>query len=184
MLRRAAFPVALILLGAAEPAAASEGAAAGNPVLGWSLRLLNMILFFGGLIYLLARPVRGFFEKHTEDLREQMEGSLRKEEEGKRLDREAGDLLAGMDAEMDALRRKFGEERGRLRGEWTAASEEAARRLREDHRRALTILEENARKALYTYALQTARRESLAYLGANLTAADRARFIAGFAGER
>ena len=184
MWRKTAFLLILILLGGAGSLPASEGAPGGNPVLGWALRLLNMILFFGGLLYLLARPIRGFFEKHTEDLREKLEGSLRKEEEGKLLTREAGDLLAGMDAEVDGLRRKFEQERARLRAEMTASTEEASRRLREDHRKALVSLEEEARKALAAHAFQAARRGSMAYLGTHLTAADRARFLAGLAGER
>jgi len=184
MWRRKAFMIALILLGAAGPAAASEEASAGNPVLGWFLRLLNMILFFGGLVYLLARPIRGFFEKLTEDQQDKLDGSLLKEQEGKRLNTEAEILLAGMDAELDGLRRKFEEERGRVRAEWAASSKEAVRRLREDHRKALASLEENARESLAAYAFQAARRESLAYLSAHLTAADRTRFIAALAGER
>jgi F0F1-type ATP synthase membrane subunit b/b' len=183
MWRRTAFLIALILPWMAGPLWASEEASAGNPVLGISLRLLNMVLFFGGLVYLLARPIRGFFEKRTEDLRGKLGGSLRKEEEGKRLVREAEELLEGMETEVDKLHRKFEEERGRLRTELTASTEEAARRLRKDHQRALASLDEEAQKALAAHAFQAARRESLAYLKSHLTAADRARFLATLAGE-
>ena len=184
MWRRTAFLIAWILLGTAGPLWASEEASAVNPVLGWSLRLLDMVLFFGGLVYLLARPIRGFFEKHTEDLREKLAGSLRMEEEEKRLAAEAGALLSGMDAEADKLKRKFEEERLRLREEMRASTEAALRRLREDHRRALVALDAEAQKELAAHAFRSARRESLDYLGSHLTAADRARFIATLAGER
>jgi len=174
----------IILLLTAVPAMASEGAAEGNPVLGFSLRLLNMLLFFGLLVFLVARPIRVFFEKSTEELRDKLNLSRKQEDEAARLLKEAEALTRSIADEVEKLRRKFEEERARLSGEARALSEATLLRLRQEHTRALAQLQVEAGRLLASQVLRAARSESLAYLKTNLTPADRGRFLGSLAERR
>ena len=180
MMRRRLLPLIPFLL-MAIPAMASEGAAEGSPVLGFSLRLLNMLLFFGLLVFLAARPIRGFFEKHTEELRDKLNLSRKQEDEAARLVIESEALTRSIADEVEKLRRKFEEERARLLAEARALSEATLLRLRQEHARALAQLQVEAGRMLASHVLQAARRESLSYLKSNLTPADRLRFLGSMA---
>ena len=179
MWRKTAFLIVLIML--AVPVLAAEGGHEGNPILGISFRVLNLVLFFGLLVYLAARPIRGFFEKHTEGIQEELAASLEQELKAKRLAQEAEALQAGVDAEVEKVRRRFEEERQRLGSEMRAYTQTALARLKDEHVRGAAHQEEEFRRNLAAYALDAARKESAAYLQAHLTPDDRSRFLDGVA---
>jgi F0F1-type ATP synthase membrane subunit b/b' len=169
----------LILLLVAAPLAASggEGHGEGETPLGLLLKVVNLIAFFGLLAYLMARPLRAFFEKHTEGIRAALDGSRAREAEAKDLEAQALALAASVEAEVAALRARFEEDRKRVRRDLEASTERALARLRADHGRALAQLEASFKAALTAHTLNAVREEAMRSLAKDLTPADRARFL-------
>jgi len=175
MWRRAAI---VAFLFAAAPLMASEGHAGGvHPALGNVLKALNLIVFFGLILYLLARPLRGFFEKHTEGIRSALDGSRAKEREAADLEAGARALASSIDGEAAALRARFAADRERVRRDLESATTRALARLRTDHEHALAQLELSFRTDLVAHTLRAARAEAEKSLQGSLTPADRARFL-------
>lgn len=182
MWRRVAIVAVLF---AAAPLMASEGHAGGvHPALGNALKALNLVVFFGLIIYMLARPARGFFEKHTEGIRSALDGSRAKERDAADLEAKARALASSIDAEVAALRARFAADRERVRQDLEAATARALARLRTDHERALAQLELTFRADLVAHTLRAARTEAVKSLEGGLAPADRARFLENVTGER
>lgn len=173
---RRALVVALLCF--AAPALASEAhGGGGGDVLGAVIKTLNVVAFFGLLVYLLARPMRGFFEKHTEGIRTAIDDSRAKEREAVELEAQARALAASVDVEIDALRARFAADRERVKSDLEASTARAVARLRTDHERSLKQLENSFRRDLVAHTLKAARVEAERSLGRDLTPGDRARFL-------
>jgi len=168
----------LAILCVAAPALASEAhGGGGNPALGAVVKILNLVAFFGILIYIMARPLRGFFEKHTEGIRSSIDDSRTKEREAVDLEAQARALAATVDAEVEALRARFAADRERVKTELQTSTTKALARLRTDHERSLRQLEDSFRRDLMAHALHAAQAEAVRSLKTDLTPADRARFL-------
>lgn len=181
MWRRAALAAVLF---AAAPLMAAEGHAGGaHPALGNALKAFNLVVFFGLIIYMLARPARGFFEKHTEGIRSALDDSRAKERDAADLEAGARALASSIDDEVTALRARFAADRERVRRDLEGATARALARLRTDHAHALVQLEASFRADLVAHTLRAARAEAEKSLQGGLTPADRARFLASVTAE-
>jgi F0F1-type ATP synthase membrane subunit b/b' len=175
----------LVLLFSAAPLLAAGGhAGEGSPVLGVFLKVLNVGAFFGLLIFLMARPLRGFFEKQTEGIRASLDASRSNEREALELEAKARDLAASVEGEVAVLKERFASDRERVREEIEGATGRALARLRADHARSLSQMEAAFRSRLVSRTLQAAREEALGILAKDLTPADRARFLETVTAER
>jgi F0F1-type ATP synthase membrane subunit b/b' len=170
--------LALLLVAAPLAASGGEGHGEGETPLGLLLKVVNLIAFFGLLAFLMARPLRAFFEKHTEEIRAALDGSRAREAEAQDLEAQARTLAASVETEAAALRARFEEDRMRIRRDLEASTERALARLRADHGRALAQLEASYKAEWTAHALRAVREEALRSLAKDLTPADRARFLA------
>ncbi len=177
VVRRGAVGAAVLL--AAMPAmAAEEGGEAtflGLPVVLW--KTLNMLLFFGLLFYLLAKPLSRFFVARREEIVHQLEEARRQREEAERLRAEMEARVASLEHEILALQKRLREEGQReLEALERQGDEEAARLLRQVSQEADRRVEE-ARRTLAGEAARLASEMAFDLLRRELTPADRERIF-------
>lgn len=91
-------------------------------------KTVNFILLFGGLTYLLYKPIRHFLEKRGQDIQSSMKEAENSRAEAERKLKEIEARLAGLQEEMERIKEE-GEEEGRRAKERTLqlAQQEAER---------------------------------------------------------
>ena len=106
MTRRATSGAAVLAVGLALPAAASEG---GSTFLGlptWIWKTANFVLFFALLVWLLGRPLLRFFDARREEIAQRLAEAREKLAEAERLREEILERLERMEREMAELRER------------------------------------------------------------------------------
>lgn len=171
--------LALVLtLGALPASAAAEAPATflGLPTVLW--KLANLVAFVGLLVYLLAKPLRGFFRAREDAITRQLGESVQQRERAAQLEAEMERRIASLEEEIRVLRERLRREGERERllleqqGEADAArllgqlDDEAKRRV------------EEARVNLAREAADVAAELAREILENELTAADRERIFA------
>lgn len=142
---------AVILAAAASPAWAS--AEAGDTFLGLPRVLwysLNLIVFFGFLVYLLAKPMSRFFSTRREEIANQLAEAKRQREEAERLRAEVSARVGSLQDEIRVLRE-------RLRSEGEREKEALARQGEEEAARLLAQLDQEATRRTNEARTQLAR---------------------------
>ncbi len=120
----------VVLLAAAEPAwASSEGGATwlGIPRVVWYT--LNLLLFFGLLGWLLAKPMAAFFRTRQEEIARALAEAARQQEETVRMKAEMEQRIASLESEIAALRQRLRDDGVRERAALVRQGEEEAQRL-------------------------------------------------------
>jgi len=171
------FVVALLL---AAPALASSEAGAGATFLGlpvWLWKTANLLAFVGLLVYLLAKPMSGFFRARREEIGRHIAEAARQREEAVRMKAEMEGRIASLTGEIAALRERLRLDGEREKAELERAGEaEAARLLAQLDQEAQRRVAE-ARTALAGEAAQIAADLALELLERELTPADRERIF-------
>lgn len=146
--------IVLLALFAAGASAAEEGHGASSSDL--PAKAVNFLILFGGLGYLLYKPVRALLAKMSEDVRRSLDdaAAARTEAEGTRL--AAKGRLDGVGAEIERIKAEAAS-RSRLEKERIAraAGEEGAR-LRELAAREIDLQARAALRELRTFAAEAA----------------------------
>ncbi len=148
----AAIVLFTLLFAGASPA--EEGAAAASS--GLLAKAVNFLILFGGLGYVLYKPVRALLEKKSADARHSLEeaAASRTEAEGKR--EEAKGRLDGVAAEIERMKAEAAS-RGRLEKDRIArAADEEGARLKEFAAREIDLQARAAVRELRTFAAETA----------------------------
>ncbi len=123
----ASMPIAL--LGVASDALAAEGSQTflGLPRVVWYT--LNLIVFFGFLAFLLAKPLSRFFRTRSEEIASQLAEAQRQRQEAERLRREVEGRVASLQDEIRTLRERLLREGENERDALRRQGEEEAARL-------------------------------------------------------
>jgi len=170
--------IAAVMGCAALPAWASEGGAEtflGLPVVVW--KTLNLLGFFGLLVYLLAKPMAAFFRTRREGIARQLEEAGKQRQEAERLTTEMGQKVASLQGEIASLQERLRREGEREREALTEQGEtEAARFLAQIDQEASRRVED-ARAQLAREAAGLAADLALELLAKELTPADRERIF-------
>ncbi|MGD2294876.1 MAG: ATP synthase F0 subunit B [Candidatus Aminicenantes bacterium] len=100
----------------------------GTPVLDYVGKVINFLILFGGLGYLLRKPLRRFLEQREQDIDSTMKEAERERQEAEERSGQALDRLQRLEKEIEEIR-KDAEEEGRRRKEKVvqAAEKEAER---------------------------------------------------------
>jgi F-type H+-transporting ATPase subunit b len=145
--------ILLALLFPASSAAAEEGKASSSDL---PAKAVNFLILFGGLGYLLYKPVRAMLEKKSADVRRSLDeaAASRAEAEGKCL--AAKERLDGVGAEIERIKAEAAS-RSRLEKERIArAAQEEGARLREFAAREIDLQARGAVRELRSFAAETA----------------------------
>jgi len=175
-MRRATIALALVLLFLALGLDA-EGAGHGKASLDFAGRVINFVVLFGGLIYLLRKPLKAYFDQRVRDTAASLSSAEEGRREAEEKFRQSQSRLAELAVEVDLMKRQAEEAaREELERIFVAGIEEAERI------RALTAQEIELQlkagiKELSAFAIEHAVVQAEARLRRRLRAEDQARLI-------
>lgn len=171
------------MLAVATPLAAEGEAAAAESWTPLIARIVNFAVLVGGLVYLLRNVVATYLRTRGETIRKDLTdaSTLRRSAESQLADVRA--RLAGIPAELDALRRMGREELAAERVRIKDATEKERERLLERTRRDIDLQFRQARRALIEHAAELATDRARARLSREITPDDHARLIDRYATE-
>lgn len=170
----------LLFLALASPVWA--GGDAGTPESVWGLpplfwKVLNFALFFGGLGYLLSKPLRSFFASRREGIARQLAEATRQRAEAVELRREMETRIAGLQQEIASLRDRLRRDGERERDALAQQGEGEAAKLLAQVEQEVARRVEAARTQLAREASETAVRLARELLARELGPSDRERIF-------
>jgi F-type H+-transporting ATPase subunit b len=139
---------------------------------GWILKIANMILFIGVLVYLAGGPVKKAFGERTQAIRQ---ASVEAKERREKADRMAGDIqarLAAIEAEVHAIHERAAIEGERQKRELMAAAEAESQKMLTSARNEVDNRLKHARKELTEFAGQLATQRAEEILREKITEQD------------
>jgi len=175
---RSAIVVGATSLVALPALAASEGPATflGLPTALW--KLANLLAFVGLLVYLLAKPLRGFFHARGESVSRSLGEAAQQREQAARLATEMEQRVAALQGEIGSLQERLRQEGERERKALEQQGEADATRLLAQLDDEAKRRVEEARVGLAHEAADVAAELAREILEKELTAADRERIFA------
>lgn len=139
---------------------------------GWVLKLINIILFVGFLVWLLKGPVGSSFRARSEEVRRAAEEARERREKADRLAADIQARLTQIESEVAAIRQRAEVEGERQRQEMIAAAEAEAAKILQTARNEVETRIKFARKELTEYAGELAATRAEAILREKITAED------------
>lgn len=139
---------------------------------GWILKILNMVLFIGVLVYFIAGPAKKAFRERGEAIRRANEEA---KERRAKADRMASDIqarLAAVEAEVVAIRERAEAEGERQKRELIAAAEAESQKILANARSEVDNRLKHARTELTEYAGQLASERAAEILRETITDQD------------
>lgn len=139
---------------------------------GWILKIANMVLFIGVLVYFVGGPVKKVFAERTEAIRT---ASIEARERREKADRMAGDIqvrLAAIEAEVRAIHERAATEGERQKRELVAAAEAEAQKMLAAARNEVDNRLKHARTELTEFAGLLASERAEAILREKITEQD------------
>lgn len=164
-------------LASADPAWAAGGSDTwlGLPRVLWYT--LNLLLFFGLLGWLLAKPLSAFFRTRQEEIARQLAEATRQQEEAVRMKAEMERRLASLESEIAALRQRLYDDGVRERAALVQQGEQEAERLLAQLDREAERRREEAQASLAREAASVAAELAWELLQREVTAEDRERIF-------
>jgi F-type H+-transporting ATPase subunit b len=144
---------------------------------GWILKIVNMVLFIGLLVYLLRGPVKNAFLARGEAIRKANEEAR---ERRARADQMAADIqkrLTQIEQDVVAIRERAQAEGERQKKELLVAAEAEAAKILQAARNEVDNRLKSARQELTEYAGQLASERAEALLRERITDADKAKLF-------
>ena len=98
------------------------------------LHMLNFVVLFFALYFLLYSPVRKFMDNRGKDVEKKLSDADKKSEEAERLIKEYTEKIAGADAEIEAGRKKILGDAEKAREDMIAGAKAEAEKILSDSR--------------------------------------------------
>jgi F-type H+-transporting ATPase subunit b len=139
---------------------------------GWILKIANMVLFIGVLVWLAGGPVKKAFAERTEAIRT---ASIEARERREKADRMAGDIqarLAAIETEVRAIHERAAAEGERQKRELMAAAEAESQKMLAAARNEVENRLKHARTELTEFAGQLASKRAEEILREKITEQD------------
>ncbi len=144
---------------------------------GWLLKTLNMVVFFGGLGYLVAGPVKRAFAARGEAIRREAEEARSRRVKAEQMAGEIQGRLTQIESEVHAIRERAQAEGERQRRELVAAAEVEAAKILQAARNEVDNRLKSAREELTQFAGELATERAEAILREKMTDSDRAKLF-------
>lgn len=117
---------------------------------------INFIILFGGLAYLLAKPLRNFFEKRSQDVERSIKEAETSRREAELRLQETESRLQGLGEEIEKLRENAELEGRRIETKIAQIAEQEAERIRYFARQEVEMLFKAELRELRAYAAELA----------------------------
>jgi len=140
---------------------------------GWILKLVNMLLFFGVLGYLIGGPMKKAFADRGEAIRREAEEARARREKADQMAKEIQTRLAQIEDELRAIQERAEAEGERQKRELIAAAEAEAAKILANARNEVDNKLKRARHDLAQYAGELASQRAEALLRERINDSDR-----------
>ena len=140
---------------------------------GWLLKLINMLVFFGVLGWLIGGPVKGAFAARSAEIRRAAEEAKARREKADQLATDIQSRLSQIEDELRAIRERAEAEGERQKRELIAAAEAEAQKILTNARNEVDNKLKRARHELTEYAGQLASERAEALLRDKINDKDR-----------
>jgi F-type H+-transporting ATPase subunit b len=144
---------------------------------GWILKIANMLLFIGVLVYFVGGPVKKAFAERTEAIRRASDEARERRQKADRMADEIQARLAAIEAEVRAIHDRAAVEGERQKQELMAAAEAESQKILTAARNEVDNRLKHARKELTEYAGQLASERAEAILRDNINDQDQKRLF-------
>lgn len=144
----------------------------------WILKLINLALFIGLLVYLLGGPIRNFFAQRRERIRSELAEAAARRAKADTLAADIQGRLDQIEREVEAILQRAVEEGERQKREMIAQGEADAAKIVQQAKNAVDAQLKHAKGELTAYAGQLASERALALLESQMNEADRKKIFA------
>ena len=175
-MRRRMIALALALLPLALGLGAEE-AGHGRASLDFIGRVINFVVLFGGLAYLLRKPLKDYFDRRVRDAAASLSGAAEARREAEEKFRQSQARLAGLAVEVQDLRRKAEEAAREDQERILVAGAEEAGRIQRLTAQEIELQLKAGVKELKAFSIERAVVQAEARLRRRLRAEDQARLI-------
>lgn len=158
--------------------AAAHGPKSYFGIPGWLLKLINMILFIGVLVYFLKNPLTGAFRERKQKIRREMEEA---EQRRQKADQMAGEIQARLDqieGEVAGILERAREEGERQKQQMMVAAQQESEKILAAARSQIDRRVQQARRELTDYAGELATVRAQSILEESVSADDRRKLFA------
>ena len=138
----------------------------------WIFKLINMLLFFGLLAYLIGGPLKKAFADRTAAIQRAAEEARERREKADQMARDIQDRLSRIEGEVQAIRDRAQSEGERQKRELIAAAEAEAKKIMANAQSEVDNRLRSARAALTDYAGQLAAERAEKILREKITPED------------
>ena len=138
----------------------------------WIFKLINMLLFFGFLAYLIGGPLKKAFADRTAAIQRAAEEARERRAKADQMAREIQDRLSRIEGEVQAIRDRAQSEGERQKRELIAAAEAEAKKIMANAQSEVDNRLRSARAELTDYAGQLAAERAEQILREKITPED------------
>lgn len=139
---------------------------------GWILKLVNMLLFFGVLLYLIGGPIKNGLAARSESIRKAAEEARMRREKADQLASDIQARLTQIENDVRGIHERARQEGERQKRELIAAAEAEAQKILQAARNEVDNRLKHARHELTEYAGQLATTRAEELLREKITEAD------------
>ncbi|HUO85287.1 MAG TPA: F0F1 ATP synthase subunit B [Thermoanaerobaculia bacterium] len=144
---------------------------------GWILKLLNMILFAGLLIYFLKRPVMGMFAERRRKIRKDLEEAETRRQKADSLAADIQGRLSQIEAEVATILERAREEGERQKQQILETAQQESQKILAVAQSQIDQRVKQARRELTEYAGELATERAQRLLAESITDADRSQLF-------
>lgn len=144
---------------------------------GWILKIANMLLFIGVLLYFAGGPVKKMFASRREQIRREAEEARERRSKADQMASQIEARLAQIETEVRAIQDRAVAEGERQKRELVAAAEAEAQKILNQARTEVDNRLKHARHELTEYAGQLAAERAEAILREKITPADQSKLF-------
>jgi F-type H+-transporting ATPase subunit b len=139
---------------------------------GWILKLANMLLFIGVLVYFVGGPVKKAFAQRSAEIRQAAEEARERREKADRMASDIQARLSAIEAEVRAIHERAQAEGERQKRELIAAAEAESQKILANARNEVDNRLKHARTELTEFAGQLASKRAEEILREKITESD------------
>jgi F-type H+-transporting ATPase subunit b len=144
----------------------------------WILKTINLILFFGVLIYLLKKPIGAAFAARRERIRKEAIEARERRQKAESLAADIQSRLDQIESEVDTILARAAEEGERQKSEMIEQGRRDAEKILAQAHNAIDAQLKRARQELTEHAGRLAAQRAAALLEGGMTEADRRKMFA------
>lgn len=167
-----------IVLSAALPLMASDSGAGGHNDFLW--RVVNSVIFFGGLAYILRKPISEFFQNRQREIRESLSRAEQSRKDAAQKLREIDELTSNLEKEVEDFLAQVAQDVAAEKARLIAMAEDEAVRIGDQARKEIENMSLAAKSELKQYLAELAVREAESVIAKTITDTERKALFANF----